>query len=123
MSLTIQSPRIYTKLGVAISVVGVAQVKIVSTDAAGKGDGKNNLRLAGEMFLGMSTDQVKNLAGETLEGHQRAIMGTMTVEEIYQDRQKFSAAVINVAVGSCLAYCVCDSDSCDFCVLPRDFLS
>jgi hypothetical protein len=34
---------------------------------------------------------------ETLEGHQRAIMGTMTVEEIYQDRQKFSEAVFEVA--------------------------
>merc|ERR1719283_167146 len=34
---------------------------------------------------------------ETLEGYQRAIMGQMTVEEIYKDRKKFSAAVFEVA--------------------------
>lgn len=30
-------------------------------------------------------------------GHQRAIMGTMTVEEIYQDRKKFAVNVMEVA--------------------------
>ena len=37
------------------------------------------------------------MAHETLEGHQRAIMGTMTVEEIFQDRKKFAEAVFQVA--------------------------
>ena len=30
-------------------------------------------------------------------GHQRAIMGNMTVEEIYQDRKKFAEQVFQVA--------------------------
>ena len=30
----------------------------------------------------------------TMEGHQRAIMGNMTVEEIYKDRQTFSTRSI-----------------------------
>jgi len=30
-------------------------------------------------------------------GHQRAIMGNMTVEEIYQDRKKFAQQVFEVA--------------------------
>ena len=34
---------------------------------------------------------------ETMEGHQRAIMGNMTVEEIYRDRQTFSQKVFDVA--------------------------
>ena len=38
-----------------------------------------------------------SVAKETLEGHQRAIMGTMTVEEIYRDRKKFSEHVFDVA--------------------------
>ena len=38
-----------------------------------------------------------SVAKETLEGHQRAIMGTMSVEEIYRDRKKFSSSVFNVA--------------------------
>lgn len=33
----------------------------------------------------------------TLEGHQRAIMGSMTVEEIYKDRKIFSKKVFEVA--------------------------
>ena len=32
-----------------------------------------------------------------LQGHQRAIMGLMTVEEIFQDRHKFSEKVFDVA--------------------------
>lgn len=32
-----------------------------------------------------------------MEGHQRAIMGSMTVEEIYKDRKKFSKQVFEVA--------------------------
>ena len=37
------------------------------------------------------------VAKETLEGHQRAIMGSMTVEEIYKDRKTFSKRVFEVA--------------------------
>ena len=33
----------------------------------------------------------------TMEGHQRAIMGNMTVEEIYRDRKTFAARVFEVA--------------------------
>ena len=31
------------------------------------------------------------------QGHQRSIMGNMTVEEIYQDRKKFAKNVFEVA--------------------------
>ena len=37
------------------------------------------------------------VAKETLEGHQRAIMGTMSVEQIYRDRKTFSTRVFEVA--------------------------
>ena len=37
--------------------------------------------------------QVTNICLETMEGHQRAIMGNMTVEEIYRDRKTFSTKV------------------------------
>ncbi|XP_035217899.1 flotillin-1-like isoform X2 [Stegodyphus dumicola] len=55
------------------------------------------LRAACEQFLGKSTKQIMNVARETLEGHQRAIMCTMSVEEIYKDRKKFSKQVFEVA--------------------------
>ena len=37
------------------------------------------------------------IALQTLEGHQRAILGTMTVEDIYQDRTAFADQVREVA--------------------------
>ena len=34
---------------------------------------------------------------ETMEGHQRAIMGTMTVEQLYRDRKTFADRVFEIA--------------------------
>ncbi|KAL3313688.1 Flotillin-like protein 1 [Cichlidogyrus casuarinus] len=90
MTLIIESPRIYTTLGVPITVTGVAQVKI-------QGSNSEMLAAACEQFLGKAEYDIQEIAKETLEGHQRAIMGNMTVEEIYKDRKKFSKAVFEVA--------------------------
>jgi flotillin len=49
-------------------------------------------------FLGKSESEVKHIALETMEGHQRAIMGTMNIEQIYQDRHEFSKQVFDVAL-------------------------
>lgn len=90
MTLHIESANVYTQFGVAISVTGVAQVKV-------QGANQDMLASACELFLGKNESQIRNVAQETLEGHQRAIMGNMTVEEIYKDRKKFSKAVFEVA--------------------------
>jgi len=90
MTLMVESPNVYTQLGVAISVTGVAQVRI-------QGQNMEMLETACQQFLGKSEANIKRIALETLEGHQRAIMGAMTVEEIYKDRVKFSKAVFDVA--------------------------
>jgi len=44
--------------------------------------GQNNemLQTACQQFLGKSENDIRRIAQETLEGHQRAIMGNMTVE-------------------------------------------
>ena len=42
--------------------------------------------------------QVTNICLETMEGHQRAIMGNMTVEQIYRDRITFSKKVFEVDI-------------------------
>jgi len=90
MTLQIQSDHVYTQLGVAISVTGIAQVKI-------QGQNHEMLQAACQQFLGKREEDIRRIALETLEGHQRAIMGNMTVEEIYKDRKKFSKAVFEVA--------------------------
>merc|ERR1712212_884570 len=90
MTLQVESSRVYTSQGVPISVTGIAQVKI-------QGQNEEMLLAACEQFLGKTEDEIQQVALETLEGHQRAIMGSMTVEEIYKDRKKFSKQVFEVA--------------------------
>ncbi|XP_031364221.1 flotillin-1 isoform X5 [Apis dorsata] len=90
MTLQVESPTVYTCQGVPISVTGIAQVKI-------QGQNEEMLSTACEQFLGKTEEEIHNIALVTLEGHQRAIMGSMTVEEIYKDRKKFSKEVFEVA--------------------------
>lgn len=90
MTLQVESPCVYTSQGVPISVTGIAQVKI-------QGQNEDMLLTACEQFLGKSEKEIQHIALVTLEGHQRAIMGSMTVEEIYKDRKKFSKQVFEVA--------------------------
>src|SRR3989304_1429276 len=82
MTLTVETPRVYTKEGVAVSVDGVAQVKVNTNEEA--------IRTAAEQFLGKKPEEVASIALQTMEGHQRAMLGTMTVEEIYRDRDAFA---------------------------------
>ncbi|KAF6200794.1 hypothetical protein GE061_005240 [Apolygus lucorum] len=90
MTLQVDSPTVYTSQGVPISVTGIAQVKI-------QGQNEEMLLAACEQFLGKTESEIQHIALVTLEGHQRAIMGSMTVEEIYKDRKKFSKQVFEVA--------------------------
>ncbi|KAG1664759.1 Flotillin-1 [Nymphon striatum] len=62
-----------------------------------QGQNEEMLLAACQQFLGKNDTEIMHIALETLEGHQRAIMGTMTVEEIYKDRKKFSKNVFEVA--------------------------
>jgi len=90
MTLEVHSPRVYTSQGVAISVTGIAQVKI-------NGCHENMIWSAAEKFGNKGEEEVTRICLDTMEGHQRAIMGAMTVEEIYQDRKLFSAKVFEVS--------------------------
>merc|ERR1712168_1006734 len=90
MTLEVHTSKVYTSQGVPISVVGTAQVKI-------NGSSEEMLAYAAEQFGGKSQDEILQICLETMEGHQRAIMGNMTVEEIYGDRKTFSKNVFNVA--------------------------
>ena len=90
MTLDITTPEVYTKPGVPIVVDGVAQVKI-------KGD-ESSIRTAAEQFLGKTVEEIKQVALQTVEGHLRAIIGTLSVEEIYRNRDQFAGSVQEVAV-------------------------
>jgi flotillin len=89
MTIDVQTPEVYTSKGVPVKVDGVAQVKIKGDDIS--------IATAAEQFLSKPTEEIKSVAMQTLEGHLRAILGTMTVEEIYQNRDAFASKVQEVA--------------------------
>ena len=91
ITVPLATSRAYTVQGVPVSVKAVANVKI-------KGD-DGSLRSAAERFLGMPQEQFHRLVFQTLEGHLRAILGTLTVEEINNDRQSFAQKLTTEAAG------------------------
>jgi len=77
------------KDGVLVNVRGVANVKILSDEIS--------LFAACERFLGMRPEQIKDVAFKNLEGHLRAIIGRLSIEEIVSDRTKFNQEVLKEA--------------------------
>merc|ERR1711875_72433 len=78
-----------TVQGVPLTVTGVAQVKIMRDPKF--------LNQAAEQFLGVPEEDIKDAIEQTLAGHLRAILGTLSVEQVYQDRDVFAKAVRDVA--------------------------
>src|ERR1035438_6772008 len=91
LTIDVQTPEVYTSKGVPVKVDGAAQIKIKGDDVS--------IATAAEQVLSKSTEEIKSVAMQTLEGHLRAILGTMTVEEIYQNRDAFASKVQEVAAG------------------------
>jgi flotillin len=85
MTLDIDLQHVYTSQGIPINVKAVAQVKI-------KGD-IEHIRKAAEGFLGVPAEQVRSTIQETVAGHLRGIIGTLTLEELYRDQKRFQEKV------------------------------
>jgi len=90
MTLEVKTTKVYTAQGVPLTVVGVAQVKINGAD-------EDMLSYAAEQFGGKEVSEMVQVCIATMEGHQRAVMGNMTVEEIYRDRKTFAGNVFDSA--------------------------
>jgi flotillin len=93
LTIDVKTPKtgVYTSAGVPVIVDGVAQIKVKGDDIS--------IATAAEQFLSMGHDEIKHIATQTLEGHLRAILGTMSVEDIYRNRDAFAAKVQEVAAG------------------------
>merc|ERR1719461_408124 len=89
MTLNPMCDNVETKQGVPLTVTGVAQVKIMKDPQL--------LEIAAEQFLGKKEDEITETILQTLEGHLRAILGTLTVEEVYKDRDQFASLVREIA--------------------------
>ncbi len=89
MTLNPKCDNVETSMGVPLTVTGVAQVKVMTEEGL--------LATACEQFLGRTTNEIRQVVLQTLEGHLRAILGTLTVEAIFQDRDQFAQLVREVA--------------------------
>ncbi len=70
--------------GIPLRLRGVAQVKVGGTE--------DDVRKAAQRFLDQQ-DQIDHYSKEILSGTLRAVVGTLTVEQIIQDRASFAAQV------------------------------
>lgn len=91
MTLDVNTPEVYTSQGVPVIVDGVAQIKIRKDEPS--------LHSAAERFLGMKPEEIVKIALDTVQGHLRAILGTLSVEDIYKNRDQFAQKVQEISAG------------------------
>lgn len=77
-----------TKQGIALTVKAVIAFKV--------GNDTESIVNAGQRFLS-DQDQMSVLTGRIFAGHLRAIIGSMTVEEIVTERQKLATEVLDTS--------------------------
>ncbi|MGB6364120.1 MAG: flotillin family protein, partial [Thermoanaerobaculia bacterium] len=85
MTLDIDLQHVYTVQGIPINVKAVAQVKVEGT--------VDHIRSAAEGFLGVAPVDMQSTIKETVAGHLRGIIGTLSVEELYRDQRRFQDSV------------------------------
>ncbi len=89
LAIDIKTTNAYSKGGIPLNVHAVANVKI-----------SKNPEIVGnsiERFLGRDISEVHQVAKETLEGHLRGVLATLTPEEVNEDRLKFAGALVHEA--------------------------
>src|SRR3989475_6822029 len=80
-----------TKQGVGAPTAGQAMSKIAR--------GPDRLGAAAERFIGEPDSQIETMVKKVLEGSLRSIAGTLTIEELITDRDRFQQAVSEAARG------------------------
>lgn len=87
--LMVKTPSVYTSQGVPVVADAVAMVRI--------GSGLSQIANFAEQFLGKNREDRDGEIVEVLEGHLRSALSSLTVEEIYQDREAFNRKLQEVA--------------------------
>lgn len=89
MPIDINVSNAYSKGGIPLTVRGVANVKIGTREPL--------ITNAVERFLGMTREQIMQIAKETLEGNLRGVLATLTPEEVNDDRLLFAQSLFDEA--------------------------
>ena len=89
LQFDVRTQETYTSHGVPVQIDGVCMVKIDSSDAG--------IERAAEQFLSRGREDIVRTALQAVEGHMRAAVGGLSIEDIYRERQKLVAAVRDLA--------------------------
>jgi flotillin len=89
LPVDIQVQNAYSKGGIPLRVHAVANVKVSPNPGL--------IKNAIERFMGQNISEIRRVAKETLEGHLRGVLATLTPEEVNEDRLKFATALLTEA--------------------------
>ena len=89
MQFDVRTSETYTVHGVPVQVDGVCMVKIDGSD--------EGIERAAEQFLSRGREDIVRTAMQAVEGHMRSAVGSLSIEDIYRERQKLVAAVRSLA--------------------------
>src|SRR5256884_6413857 len=89
MQFDVRTAETYTAHGVPVQIDGVCMVKIASSD--------EGIARASEQFLSRGREDIVRTAMQAVEGHMRAAIGALSIEDIYRERQRLVAAVRTMA--------------------------
>lgn len=89
MQFDVRVGETYTVHGVPVQLDGVCMIKIEGTD--------DGIARASEQFLSRGTEDIVRTATQAVEGHMRAAVGGLSVEDVYRDRQRLVAGVRELA--------------------------
>src|SRR5918995_3830306 len=89
MQFEVRTAETYTTHGVPVQIDGVCMVKI---DASDRG-----IEQAAQQFLSRGREDIVRTAMQAVEGHMRAAVGGLSIEEIYRERARLVAAVRELA--------------------------
>ncbi|CAM9465795.1 unnamed protein product [Choristocarpus tenellus] len=84
ITLKVHSTEAETVRGVRVNVTGTCQVKVNAFTPDDPEPNIPSITLACQHFLGKSKRDIQEALLLTMEGHQRQILGTLTVEELYK---------------------------------------
>jgi flotillin len=89
MQFDVRTAETYSMHGVPVQVDGVCMVKIDGSD--------EGIERAAEQFLSRGREDIVRTAMQTVEGHMRSAIGSLSIEDVYRERQRLVAAVRGLA--------------------------
>src|SRR5437867_2529043 len=89
LQFDVRTAETYSTHGVPVQVDGVCMVKVDSSD--------EGIEHAAEQFLSRGREDIVRTAMQAIEGHLRSAIGSLSIEDIYRERQKLIAEVRGLA--------------------------